>query len=268
MPRICWQVHCKNSGHTQTASGLWSSKCTAYKHQFEQHQIYFKTKRENEGSWVDTGNLHAITSNHYEKKAINVLRQSVRDSLKAGATLLASRKLFWTQICKLDCNCIPWRKSGMATAVSFISLLPEWSFHFQEQRQTSTSAENNRQSFAADGWETTRNYLIKSCHQHNQEQFPLPISSVFSHLSPCFLHPPELEHRQIQVGHADFDVRSQSGPVFWCTCWLHLLTGQFYQRNWLVEQSCEQQVNPHLIKVLSKITVFCNWETSRNLQWY
>lgn len=45
-PRICWQVHCKNSGHKLTASGLWSSKCTPYKHQFEEHRIYFIMKRE------------------------------------------------------------------------------------------------------------------------------------------------------------------------------------------------------------------------------
>lgn len=42
MPRICWQVQCKNSGHTLTASGLWSSKCTACKEQFEQHRIYWR----------------------------------------------------------------------------------------------------------------------------------------------------------------------------------------------------------------------------------
>jgi hypothetical protein len=47
-PRICWQVHCKNSGHKLTASGLWSSECTACKHQFEEHRIYFRKEERKE----------------------------------------------------------------------------------------------------------------------------------------------------------------------------------------------------------------------------
>lgn len=43
MPRICWLVHCKNSGRKLIASVLWSSIYTPYKHPFEQHQIYFVT---------------------------------------------------------------------------------------------------------------------------------------------------------------------------------------------------------------------------------
>lgn len=110
----------------------------------------------------------------------------------AGATLLASRELFRAQICKLGCSCIPWWKSGMVMSVFFISLLQEWSFTFQEQWETSTSAENNMQSFNADSWETTRNELIKSCYQHNQDQFPLLISSAFSCLALCSSHAQEL----------------------------------------------------------------------------
>lgn len=116
-------------------------------------------------------------------------------------------------------KCTAAVKSGTVMSMVFISLLWEWSFSFQEQWKTSTSAENNMQSFNADSWETTRNELIKGCCQHHQDQFPLLISSEFSPLV-CYTHRSSA-HRQTQAGQTDFDGGSQSGLVFWCTRWLH-----------------------------------------------
>lgn len=56
-PRICWQVHCKNSGRKPTASGLWSSKCTPYKHRFGEHRIYFANGKRGETTFTKITSL-------------------------------------------------------------------------------------------------------------------------------------------------------------------------------------------------------------------
>ena len=71
-PRICWQVHCKNPGHKLNASGLWSSQCTPYKHQFEEHRIYWRLQgsetRALKASSVQISPACSLGANHQRRR--------------------------------------------------------------------------------------------------------------------------------------------------------------------------------------------------------